>query len=122
MIILPVNAFPVGIQIGLVLKSWNLIIEGNTLRFRIGTKRPNKTMVGHLMTKGFNVRIDPNAPPGLFYSPKDYLLGNKIVNALLVFGKAELNGAVFRYNGDGTVSTDSAQTMEDAIYAESGGF
>ena len=52
----------------------------------------------------------------------DYLLGNKIVNALLVFGKTELNGAVFRYNGDGTVSTDSAQTMEDAIYAEGGGF
>ena len=117
---LPVNAFPVGIQVGLVLKPWNLIIQGNTLHFRIGTKRPNKTMVGHLMTKGFNVRIDPNGPPGLFYSPKEYLLGNKIVNALLVFGKVELNGAAFYYNGDGTVSTSSAQTMEDAIYSELG--
>ena len=120
--VLPVNAFPVGIQVGLVLKPWTLLVHGNTLSFCVGTKRPNKAMVGHLVTKGFNVRVDPDAPPGLFYSPKDYLLGNKIVNALLVFGKVELNGAEFYYNGDGTVSTSSDQTMEDVLYAENSGF
>lgn len=120
MIILPVNAFPVGIQVGLVLKPWDLIIDGNALSFCVGTKRPNKTMVGHLVRKGFHVRVDPDAPPP-WYSAKEYLLGNKIVNALLVFGKIELNGAVFYYNGDGTVSTSSAQAMEEAaMYAKLG--